>query len=377
METDRYDAVVVGGGIVGAAAAYHLAADGVGTALVDRRDEGRATDAGAGIVSPATSSRTDDDAWFSLGADAAAYYPELDARLEAAGVGPTGYDRQGLLAVAVDEDERDPYEAALDRIDRRRLDAIEEIPPAEAEERFPPLADPVGAFYNPEAARVDGRAFTDALVAAGEAAGLSTVEADVTAIRREGGRVAGVETAGGRRIDAPNVVVAGGAWSPAFGDALGVELPVGPRRGQLAHLAVPGADTRSWPIVSGFRDHYLVPWPDGRVVAGATREPDAGFDPRTTAAGIETVLSEGLRVAPGLGSATVTDLRVGLRPVSADGRPVLGRVPGVEGAYLATGHGPVGLTLGPYSGKLVAEAVVGDGAVPEAFAAGRFVDTDG
>lgn len=109
-------------------------------------------------------------------------------------------------------------------------------------------------------------------------------------------------------------------------------------------------------MVADFHGHYVVPWPD-RVVAGATREKDAGFEPWSTASGMKTVLDEALRVVPGLETARFEEVRVGLRPASTDGPPILGRVPTVEGAYLATGHGATGLQLGPYSGKLVAEAV--------------------
>jgi D-amino-acid dehydrogenase len=63
---------------------------------------------------------------------------------------------------------------------------------------------------------------------------------------------------------------------------------------------------------------------ESRVVAGATREVGTGFDYRVTAAGQAEVLSEALRIAPGLGVATVIETRVGFRPVSADGRPLLG-----------------------------------------------------
>ena len=63
--------------------------------------------------------------------------------------------------------------------------------------------------------------------------------------------------------------------------------------------------------------------------------------------------------APGLAGAEIREIRVGLRPLSSDGLPVLGAVPGVRGAFLVTGHGPSGLTLGAYSGKLVAEQMLG------------------
>lgn len=110
-------------------------------------------------------------------------------------------------------------------------------------------------------------------------------------------------------------------------------------------------------MVSAFHGHYLVPWGDGRVIAGATRETDSGFNPRVTTAGAHEVLEEALRLAPGLADASLEEFRVGLRPVSADGQPLIGAVPGLDGAYVATGHGSTGLTLGPYTGRLVAQLV--------------------
>ncbi|HEU5199584.1 MAG TPA: FAD-dependent oxidoreductase, partial [Ktedonobacterales bacterium] len=95
------------------------------------------------------------------------------------------------------------------------------------------------------------------------------------------------------------------------------------------------------------------------VVAGATREDGPGFDVRLTVAGVHEVLSEALRVAPGLAGATIQETRIGLRPASPDGLPLLGHVPGLERVFLATGHGPSGLQLGPYSGALVADLLLG------------------
>ncbi|MFC5279733.1 NAD(P)/FAD-dependent oxidoreductase [Halorubrum rubrum] len=377
-----YDAIVVGGGIVGSSVGYHLARAGVETLLVDRRDAGRATSAGAGIVSPGTSSRTDDDDWFAFGTDAGDYYPELVDRLSTDGVSDTSYGRVGLIAAAVDDDELAPYEEATARIEARRDDLpnVEEIDPAAATERVPALAEPQRAFHVPDAARVNGQAFASALREAGRTHGLETADRDVTRIRtREhpgsrDPRVTGVETADGSRIDADRVVVAGGAWSPALGDDLGVDVPVEPKRGQIVHLDLPDADTGSWPVLKGFRHHYVVPWPDGRLVAGATREAGSGFDPRVTAGGLREVLDEAIRLAPGLADATVIEHRVGLRPVCADGVPALGAVPDVEGAHLATGHGATGLTLGPYSGKVVADRITERMPVPDRVSVARFAD---
>ena len=95
------------------------------------------------------------------------------------------------------------------------------------------------------------------------------------------------------------------------------------------------------------------------MAVGATVEPDAGFDSRPTAAGMRQLFGEMLRLAPGLGDATFVEIRSGLRPVSADDAPVLGRVPGWDNAFVCTGHGANGLLLGPFSAHLVAALVAG------------------
>ena len=80
-------------------------------------------------------------------------------------------------------------------------------------------------------------------------------------------------------------------------------------------------------MISAFHHHYLVAWPDSRVVAGATRETGSGFAPHTTAAGVREVLVEALRVAPGLAAAEIREIRVGLRPFAADTLPCSARCP--------------------------------------------------
>jgi D-amino-acid dehydrogenase len=360
-----YDAVIIGGGIVGMAAAYHLVCAGANTLLVDRVDKGRATDAGAGILSPETNSR-DPDSWFNFAVAAVTYYPNLIQQLQATQEHDSGYARCGMLTVAISDDEREPFERAqrliFARQERRGLPSAEELYPVsarEAQQMFPALTTVYGAIYYRGAARVDGRLLNRALQAAATQRGLTIKHASVDRLVIENHAVTGV-IADGETLLAGKTAIAGGAWSQAFGSQLGVKIPVAPQRGQIIHLGLPGTDTSGWPIINAFRGHYMVPWPDSRVAVGATREMGSGFHPHTTAAGIQEVLGEALRVAPGLAQAEIRDIRVGLRPLTVDTMPVLGTVPGVQNIFLITGHGPTGLTLGPYSGKVVAEMMLGE-----------------
>lgn len=359
-----YDAVVIGGGVVGTSTAYHLVRGGARTLLVDRADAGRATFAGAGILSPETNSR-DPEAWFNLAVEAANYYATLIPQLQTEQEHDTGYAQCGAHVVAVSEDEVEPYEEARQRILARRErwglplpDELHVITSDEARSLFPALAPVHGAILNRRAPRVDGNQLNRALLTAAEGHGLSVRQAGADRLILEQGVVTGV-VVGGETISAGVTAIAGGAWSEAFGEQLGVQIPVQPQRGQIIHLGLADTETATWPITTAFHGHYLVPWPDNRVVAGATRETGSGFRPHSTASGVHEVLGEAMRVAPGLAPAEVLETRIGLRPLTADTMPVLGDLPGWTGVYLATGHGPTGLTLGPLSGKLIAEMMLG------------------
>jgi D-amino-acid dehydrogenase len=356
------DVVVVGGGLVGVSAAYRLARHGAQVLLVDGRHDGQATAAGAGIISPG--GRFDDGgAIMPLLKQATNHYPELLASLADDGEPRTGYEVVGALHVATSADEAARLPAVAQRARERRaagfghVGDVEEIDATAARALFPPLGPVLAAVHLSGAARVDGRLLRDALGRAARRHGAKVLDG-AAELRLDGDRVTGVEVAG-ETVHAGAVVVAAGAWSGTLAGQLGLAIPVYPQRGQIAHLLVPDAVTGRWPIVVGFHSHYLLTFPERRVVAGATREDGAGYDCRLTAAGAHEVLGEALRVAPGLAGATVREIRVGLRPASQDRLPVLGPAPGFGNVLFATGHGPSGLQLGPWSGAAVADLALG------------------
>jgi D-amino-acid dehydrogenase len=378
-----YDVIVVGGGVVGMSIAYHLVRAGASTLLVDRADPGRATDAGAGILTAETNGSAS-AAWLDFAALAADYYPALIAELQATGAGDAGYAVCGQIAVAVDEDEIEPFERArrwiVTQQQRRGSPAPEDLrdsTAAEARELFPPLAPARRALYYRNAGRVDGRLLGLALRHAAVARGLCVREADVEHLVIADGVASGV-VVDGTTLRAGAVAIAGGAWSSHFAAQLNVPIPVMPLRGQIIHLGLPGVDTGDWPLITAFHGHYIVAWPDSRVVVGATQEPEAGFTVQTSAAGVHQVLGEALRVAPGLRGAEIREIRVGLRPfTTADGLPAVGPIPTARNAYLATGHGAYGLHLGPYTGKILADCIAGKADDPRLrlFDVSRFLDT--
>jgi D-amino-acid dehydrogenase len=179
----------------------------------------------------------------------------------------------------------------------------------------------------------------------------------MASLSRQGGGI-GVRV-GGEDVAADAVLVAAGAWSAALLAPVGVALQVVPQRGQIVHLRA-SVETDAWPSVLPLpvAGHYLVAFEHGRVVAGATRETGSGFEYQFTAAGQAQVLADALRVAPGLGAMAVIEWRIGFRPLAADLMPLLGPVSGVPGLFVATGLGGTGLTLGPLTGRLLAQAIM-------------------
>jgi D-amino-acid dehydrogenase len=339
--------------------AYELAAAGADTVLIDRHDPGRATDAGAGILSPETG-LDPDPVLFAFAMAAAQHYPGLVERLAGDGATESGFAVPGSLLVAERPGDDQVMETAVGLVRSRCAGLVEEVGPRDVSRHFPPLGTVRRALYNPAGRRVDGRALNAALRSAAVTRRVRVLDTGATGldVDRARGSVDGVVTAGGT-VAADAVVVCGGAWSTALADALGVPLPVHPLKGQIVHLVLPSVDSRQWSIVQPVLGFYLVPWAGGRIACGGTMEAGAGYDCRPTADGVHQLLRECLRSAPGLAQATLVDVRVGLRPASVDGRPILGRLPGWSNAFVATGHGAEGLLLGPLSARLLAQQVLG------------------
>ncbi len=355
--------VVIGGGVVGASAAFHLASSGADTILVDRRDTGHATGAGAGIISPGTSTRPL-PAFFTFARDAVAHYPGMVDRLAEIGQTTTRYEVVGELILAKTDEEFAGLAVLKTLYAQRRaegmpnLGEVTDVDEATAREMFPALGPIHGALHVPEAARVDGDSLRNALVAGAKHYG-AQVRYGPASLNIDRGRVAGVEL-DGEAIEADGVIVATGAWTNHLLAPIGFSVAVAPQRGQILHIDMGDTDTSRWPILGGAGEQYMLTFGPNRIVSGATRETGSGFDVRQTVGGLTSVFDHAMRVAPAVAQGTVREIRIGLRPLSADGLPYIGRVPGHEQLVLATGHGPSGLQLGPYSGVIAAQLLLGE-----------------
>ncbi len=350
--------VVVGAGIVGASAAFHLAERGADVIVVDRAHVGKATLAGAGIICPWPTAATD-EAFVELYVEGAVAIPEIVDRLADLGELGSSYRRIGAIALASDDAELADIErrVAARSAGQVMVGDVHRVSGADAQRLFPPLRRDLEGLWIGSGARLDGRAVTAALLRASQTA---PVPGSVDLVV-EGDRARGV-TLDGELIEADAVVVTGGVWTRRFLAVHGIDIDVEPQKGQILHLDVshragwPPTDV--WPSILPPGPHYMVPFDDGRVVVGATRETGSGFDTRVTVAGQRDVLDAALRWAPGLADATVVETRVGLRPLAANGSPTIGPTPGIAGLHVGTGLGASGLTIGPLAGRMLADGVL-------------------
>jgi glycine oxidase len=349
------EVVVVGGGIAGSAVALELAGRGAAVNIVDsERPGGAATGASAGMLAPQYESagRTP---LFDLLLEARSTYEGFVARISRGSGRSIRVRWDGMLVANHTGEEHTAAEAAI-RWQRQAGQEAELVDLAHARRLQPGLAADVESFvWMPAEGQVDSQALARALPDALGAAGLRVISGRrVVAVLSQGGRVTGVRLADGRVLSADAVVVAAGAWSGEL-DGLPRPLPVRPVRGHLLRFPAGSAPLRRLVATHGGR--YLVPRDDGSILAGSTMD-DIGFDRSLAEAGMASVHASAAALLPALARAEPVERWADLRPISADGLPVLGPDPDLDGLHYATGYGRNGILLGPLAGRIVAELVV-------------------
>lgn len=349
----RYDVAVVGGGILGCALAYYLAERGASVAVLEAGRVGEAaTGASAGMLAPVAEAKRP-GAFLDLVVAALRDYPAAIREVEDASGLSTGYNQRSILRVAFSEEDEEKFQNALPMYDLaglpyRRLDGDE------ARREEPALgAEARSAILSPEEGQVLPRQLVLAFRYAAELRGARIFEdTEALDVESQGDHATRVRTLQGC-LEADTVVLANGAWTSRFQECLHTAIPVYPVRGQIVALkSLPMPVRHVLYSYSG----YAVPWPDGRLICGATQE-EAGYVAHTTVDGVLQVLAGARRLVPGVGQAEIASTWAGLRPGSPDGMPLLGPARGWDNVWLATGHFRNGILLGPYTARLLADSI--------------------
>jgi D-lysine oxidase len=396
----RTDAIVLGAGIVGVSVALHLVKRGLAVTLVDRGEPGRGTSYGnAGIIEANTlfpvafpSSLASLIRIALKRAPEANYHASFLARVmpwllafrrnsTPKHLIATMRAMRPLFAHALAEHEALAAEARADRYlrhtgwlklyrsdrsfaatSRERALATELGMPvramdADAARSLEPALAPVfrhAVFWEEAASVTNPLALTRAYAARLTALGGVTVTGDARSLHQVSSRWR-VETAHGP-IDAEAAVVTLGPWAPDLLRPLGINLPLAVKRGYHRHFGLSGNASLSRPVLDADNGYCLAPMEQGiRITTGAEF---AARDAAPTPVQLSRVLPSARDLFP-LGDAVEDEPWIGARPCFADSRPVIGRAPGHAGLWLAFGHGHSGLTLGPVTGRLIAEMMTG------------------
>ena len=350
------DVVIVGGGVVGASAAYHLAVAGAGrVVMLERADHLAAGSTGA-----------------CAGGFRYQFSSEVNVRLSQASVPMiTGFTEEHGLPLDVAEDgylflvrNEDLWRGfvAANELHRSLGIQAEILGPEEALALVPGISTEglVGATFGVRDGIADPSGLTQGYATLARAAG-ATIElgVEVLAALVEDDRVAGVATSAGR-WNSGVVVNAAGPWAGVLASTAGVELPIEPiPRHVLVTGAFEGAPERRTLVIDAVTSFYFHREGAGVLMGMGSPDERPSFDTAPDETFVaEELLPTALRLFPPLESASIEHSWVGLYEMTPDRHPIVGRAPGVEGFYLANGFSGHGFQHAPVVGKLLAELIV-------------------
>ncbi|MCX5041951.1 glycine oxidase ThiO [Aldersonia sp. NBC_00410] len=330
---------IVGGGVVGLAIAWRAAEAGWSVTVFDP-DPGRgASWVAGGMLAPLSEGWPGEEQALEFGAASLARWPDFAERLETV-TDTSVFAADGVLTVALDTADAADLRTIAEWVSRQGFElwlldraGVREIEPALSR------GARLGLFA-PEELAVDNRALITALLRAAVAAGVEFVAKEVTSV-------------GTLRFD--QIVVSAGHTSPT----VWAGLPVRPVKGEILRLRARAGTTPPPEKVVRARVHgrsvYLVPRADG-VVVGATQYEAA--DTHVTVAGVRDLIADAEALMPGIGEYELYEAIAGLRPMTPDNLPLIGRVS--DRVVVATGHGRNGILTTPLTVDAVLAELRGD-----------------
>ncbi len=330
-----WDAIVIGGGVIGLSLARELRRHGATVLVVDRSEPGREASFAAGGMLACCDPHTP-PALQPLALASAKLYPEFAHELEDESGVRIDLRRDGTIFLPAGNE-------------RPVCSPVAELTPDQLAELEPALGFRDRAFFLEERT-VDPRALMAALTKTAKhrgieiAPGIAVREVEIAA-----GRATGVRTAK-TRFAASTVVNCAGAWAGEIGPQ---QFPTRPIKGQMLAVAAQGLLRH----VIRATDVYLVPRSNGRLLIGSTLE-DAGFNKRVDPATLQGLHREAAKLVPQIGESRVLEDWAGLRPGTPDDLPLLGRTD-TEGYFVAVGHYRNGILLAPITAMLMTDLVRG------------------
>ncbi len=263
------------------------------------------------------------------------------------------FRQSAMLMLAFTQAEAKEIKARIDRLQRQEFDIrwldSEAVHLIESK-----VSDEVeGAAYLEDVAEVDSYGYALALAQAAEKYGAEIRCGQFTGLKSRGSRVTAIQLASGE-IACDYAVLAMGPWTGMASSSLGISIPIGPQKGETLRIKAPGPPFTS--LLAWNNNYNTTTRHDGLVYHGATHK-DAGFNEEPTTEGRDELCNNLITMVPSLTEAEVVLQTACLRPLSTDGLPIIGEVPGWSGVYIASGHWKKGVLLSPVTGSIIAELI--------------------
>jgi glycine/D-amino acid oxidase-like deaminating enzyme len=258
-----------------------------------------------------------------------------------------------MVNVAFDESEFAAMKETLEIFEQVRGFSAHWLDDAGLREMEPRVSsEAIRALYTYGNATLTSFDYTLALAEAAKRSGAEIRTGEVTGLETDGNKVTGVKLADGG-IACNAVVIASGPWSGGAASWLGVKIPVEPLAGEIVRVEAPGGVLQQDFSGAGASLYQRA---DGLVWVGAT-EVRRGFDDQPSEEGRSTLLKGAVKLMPCLKDARIVKQTACLRPVTPDWLPIIGKAPGWENAFLATGAGKKGILISPGIGKATADLI--------------------
>jgi sarcosine oxidase, subunit beta len=349
------DIVIIGGGVIGASTAYHLARRGAGRVVLLERNPffgAESTAKCAGGVRYHFD--TEINCRFSLLSLPA--YERFEAETEVT----ADYRKIGYLFVLTREADAAAFRRQMDMHLRLGI-RTEWLSGDEIRRRLPMMSfeDAVGGLFGPDDGLADNGSVVQGYISAASRLGLRALTGvEVTGIRIASGRVAGVETSQGA-IAAPVVVNAAGAWSGLIGRLAGLDVPVQPVRRQLFTTTPTPEIPPDWTFVVDFAQALYFHREGPGLLSGMSRADEpASFNQSVDEDWELTHLEAAAARLPLMERVGIARRWAGLYEVTPDHHPILGPSEDVKGFYLNTGYSGHGFMHAPAAGLLLAEEIL-------------------